>query len=162
MYILSVVTGGMFNETRWRTTTSFFSLQKNDTIAVRIFCITSLDASSIFKEKYVSWRLDISFSSIHLPDPDLILYNAVVLDNWVRFKALQSFDNSFAISIISPACTNERFFSAQFDRTKASWFSAVSATDIFGIGRGASLEKLQNSGLIPYEWWLFDGALGRL
>ena len=57
---------------------------------------------------------------LDLPNPNLILYDAVVLDNWVRFKALQSFDNSFAISIISPARANERFFSAQYDRTKAS------------------------------------------
>ena len=97
-----------------------FPLKKNDRRAVRSFCNVSLDVSSIFKEKYVSWRLDISFSSTHLPNKDLILYGAVVLDNWVRFKAFQSFDNSFAISISSPAHANKRFFSAQYDRTKAS------------------------------------------
>ena len=59
----------------------FFSSQKNGTRAVRIFCNVSLVALSIFKEKYVSWRLDISFSSIRLADPNLILYEAVVLDN---------------------------------------------------------------------------------
>ena len=59
-----------------------FPRKKNDTRAVRIFCNASLVASSIFQEKYVSWRLDIR--------------------------------------------------------------------DIFGIGRGASLVKLQKSGLIPY------------
>ena len=66
----------------------FFSSQENDTRAVRIFCNVALVALSIFKEKYVSWRLDITFSSIHLPNPNLILYDAVVLDNWVPFKAL--------------------------------------------------------------------------
>ena len=80
MYISLVVTDGMFNETRWRKTT-FFSSQKNGTRAVRIFCNVSLVALSIFREKYVSWRLDISFSSIHLADPNLILYEAVVLGN---------------------------------------------------------------------------------
>ena len=95
-------------------------MQKNDTRAVRIFCNLSLVASSIFKEKYIFWRLDISFSSVHLLNPNLILYDAVALDNWVQFKALQSFDNSFAISIISPVRANERFFSAKCDRTKAS------------------------------------------
>ena len=75
---------------------------------------------SIFKEEYVSLRLDASFSSVHLANPILILYDAVVLDNLVRFKALQSFDNSFAISVISPARANERFFSAQYERTTAS------------------------------------------
>ena len=97
-----------------------FPRKKNDTRAVKIFCNVSLVASSIFKEKYVSWRLDITFSSIHLPNPNLILYDAVVLDNWVRRKALQSFDNSFAISIIAPARANKRFFSVQYDKTKVS------------------------------------------
>ena len=120
LYISSVVTDGMFNETRWRTTTSFFFSQKNVTRAVRIFCNISLVALSIFKEEYVSLRLDASFSSVHLANPILILYDAVVLDNLVRFKALQSFDNSFAISVISPARANERFFSAQYERTTAS------------------------------------------
>ena len=71
-------------------------------------------------KKNVSWKLDISLSSINLANPNLILYDAVLLDNWVRFKALQSFDNSFAMSIIFPVRVNERFFSAQYDRTKAS------------------------------------------
>ena len=87
-----------------------FPRKKNHTRALRMFCNVSLVASSIFKEKYVSWRLDISFSSIHRANPNLILYDAVDLDNRVRFKALQSFDNSFAISIISPARANENSF----------------------------------------------------
>ena len=62
---------------------SFFSSQKNDTGAVRVFCNVSLVVSLIFKEKYVSQKLDISFSSMHLANPSLILYEAVVLDNWV-------------------------------------------------------------------------------
>ena len=104
-------------------TNNYFFLflgKKNDIRAVRIFFNVSLVASSVFKEKYVSWRLDISFSSIHLPNPNLILHDAVVLDNWVQFKTLQSFDNSFTMSIISPAHAKERFFLAQYDRTKAS------------------------------------------
>ena len=135
LYISSVVTDGMFNETRWRTATSFFSSQKNDT---RDFlqCITC--CFTVLK-KNVSWKLDISLSSINLANPNLILYDAVLLDNWVRFKALQSFDNSFAMSIIFPVRVNERFFSAQYYRTKASWFGALSATDTLGIGRRASL-----------------------
>ena len=161
-YISSVVTDGMFNETRWRTATSFFSSQKNVTRAVRIFCNVSLVALSIFNERYVCSRLDASFSSIHLANPILILYDAVLLDNLVRFKAFQSFDNSFAISVIYPARANERFFSAQYQKTTASWFSALSATNIFRVGRGTSLVELRNSVLIPYGWWVFDGALGRL
>ena len=66
------------------------------------------------------------------------------------------------ILLSSPAHANERFFSAQHDRSKAFWFSVLSATDIFGISRGASLVKLWNSGLIPYGWRLSDHALGRL
>ena len=104
LYILSVVTDGILSFPQKK------KKKKNDTKAVRIFCNQLLVASSIFKEKYVSWRSDICFSSIYLPNPNLILYDAAVLDDWVWIKALQSFDNFFVISIISPVHANERFF----------------------------------------------------